>query len=177
MKDKQKRYCHPKCKTKYEWEHQVKLILHDLQLFLQILSSSINYCSKEHLKTTHTHIEQEVPKELMILQPYTVAYPRTVVVHPHYALITHRTMVSSWRLYLIAFMAKLKFWEISCYKRVLISSISNHLRELSVRLSYSHSHLITWKWLVMQQWYFSTNNHLIPLSTFIHNLLFCLGQL
>jgi hypothetical protein len=40
-------------------------------------------------------IEQEIPEELVILKTHTVANPWTVMIHPHHARITDRTMVGS----------------------------------------------------------------------------------
>jgi uncharacterized membrane protein (DUF106 family) len=58
-------------------------------------------------------IQNKVPKEFMILQANTVAYPGTVVVHPHYASIANRAMVCSLRLYFLTGVAVSNILQIS----------------------------------------------------------------
>ena len=47
----------------------------------------------------------ETNEVLMCFKAYAVSSPGTVMVHSHYTFVAHATMMSSWRLYIIAFMA------------------------------------------------------------------------
>lgn len=57
---------------------------------------------------TKTCVEEEEDKEFVVVEAYTVAYPRTVMVHSHYTSPTYRAMMRSRRLQIGAFRTKTK---------------------------------------------------------------------
>jgi hypothetical protein len=63
---------------------------------------------KTNVEATDYCPESKAHEELVCLQTDAVACPRTVVIHPHNALSTNRTMMSSWRLDVLALFAKPK---------------------------------------------------------------------
>lgn len=62
---------------------------------------------ESHVETSDTSVPQEETEELMVQKPDTVAYPGTMVVHPHDALVADAAVVRSRWLYNLAPLAVL----------------------------------------------------------------------
>lgn len=89
-------------------------------------------------------VEQKVKEELVIVDSYAVAYPRTVMVHLHHALVAHRTVVSPRRLHLLALLtiteaneAALSYWKsLINLQLYLLPIFISRLHWCIIRLSY-----------------------------------------
>jgi hypothetical protein len=45
------------------------------------------------MRATQEHVDQKQQKVLLVVIPYTVVYPRAVVIHPSYASTTDRAVM------------------------------------------------------------------------------------
>jgi len=95
----------------HEGHHLGSLVLHLEELLLEGRYRVVVHDGESHLESRDKHPKAEIPKEFMIFQTHTVAYPRTMVIHAHYAAFADRAVVGAWGLNVFALVTVLELAE------------------------------------------------------------------